>query len=75
MAISYDNLLTQEQKKAILESRIQQFAADIYQTELNREIHVRAGNEDAVAGSDESIAFLKTAIDVHQEELSKTDSE
>jgi len=75
MAIDYDALLSAEQKQTIIENRIQQFAADMFQTELNREIHVRAGNEDAITGSDESIAFLKIAIDVHQEELAKISAE
>ena len=75
MAISYDNLLTQEQKKEIVQGRLQQFAAEAYQTELNREIQVRDNNEEAISSYDATLSLLESAIEVHQEELTKLDSE
>jgi hypothetical protein len=74
MAINYDNLLTQEQKKEIVQGRLQQFAAEAYQTELNREIQVRDNNEEAISGYDATLSLLETAIEVHQEELAKLDA-
>jgi hypothetical protein len=74
MAISYDNLLTVEQKKAIVENRLQQFFAEAYQTELNKEIQIRQGDEQAARSCDISLSLIKSAIDVHQEELAKLDS-
>ena len=75
MAINYENLLTQEQKKAIVENRLQQFAADAYQTELNRETQVRDNNEEAVISYDATLALLESAIAVHEEELAKLTAE
>ena len=75
MAINYDNLLTQEQKKSIVESRLQQFAADAYQTELNKETQIRDNNEEAVISYDATLALLETAITVHEEELAKLTAE
>lgn len=69
MAIDYSNLLTNEQKKAILEQRLAQFAAEGYQHTLNKE--VAKDNEDAVKAADEALAILDKAIEVHQEELAK----
>lgn len=74
MAISYDNLLTVEQKKAIVENRLQQFAAEAYQTELNKEIQIRQGDEQAADACDVSLALIESAIAVHEEELVKLDS-
>lgn len=75
MAINYDNLLTQEQKKAIVENRIQQFASEAYQTELNQEIQKRAGNDEVAAGYYETLALIETAIEVHTEELTKLEAQ
>jgi hypothetical protein len=69
MAIDYSALLTDEQKKSILEQRLSQFAAEAYQHTLNKE--VAAGNEDAVKAADDALAILDKAIAVHQEELAK----
>jgi len=69
MSIDYSSLLTTEQKKAILEQRLAQFAAEGYQHTLNKE--VAKDNEEAVAAADEALAILDKAIAVHQEELSK----
>jgi len=74
MAIDYDSLLTVEQKKAIVENRLQQFAAEAYQTELNKEIQVRDNNEEAIANYDATLSLLESAIEVHQEELAKLES-
>lgn len=74
MAISYDNLLTVEQKKSIVENRLQQFAAEAYQTELNREIQIRQGDEQAVESCNVSLALIEDAIDVHEEELAKLEA-
>ena len=69
MAIDYSNLLSTEQKKAILEQRLAQFASEGYQHTLNKE--VAKDNAEAVAAADEALAILDKAIEVHQEELAK----
>jgi hypothetical protein len=74
MAISYENLLTVEQKKAIVENRLQQFAAEAYQTELNKQIQIRQNDELAADACDASLSLIESAIAVHVEELAKLDS-
>jgi len=67
--MNYSSLLTNEQKKSILEQRIAQFASEAYQHTLNKE--VSAGNPEAVQAADAALAILDNAITVHQEELAK----
>lgn len=69
MALDYSSLLTDEQKKSILEQRLAQFAAEAYQHTLNKE--VAKDNEEAVKAADDALAILDKAIAVHQEELAK----
>lgn len=69
MALNYADLLTTEQKKAIVEQRLAQFASEGYQHTLNKE--VAKNNPEAVAAADEALAIIDKAIEVHQEELAK----
>ena len=67
--MDYSSLLTNEQKKSILEQRIAQFASEAFQHTLNKE--VAKDNAEAVQAADEALAILDNAITVHQEELAK----
>ena len=67
--MDYSTLLTNDQKRSILEQRIAQFASEAYQHTLNKE--VAKDNPEAVAAADEALAILDNAISVHQEELAK----
>ena len=67
--MDYSSLLTNDQKRSILEQRIAQFASEAYQHTLNKE--VSAGNPEAVQAADDALAILDNAITVHQEELNK----
>ena len=67
--MDYSTLLTDDQKRSILEQRIAQFAAEAYQHTLNKE--VAKDNAEAVAAADEALAILDSAIAVHQDELAK----
>ena len=67
--MDYSSLLTNEQKKSILEQRIAQFASEAFQHALNKE--VAKDNAEAVQAADEALAILDNAITVHQEELAK----
>jgi hypothetical protein len=67
--MDYSALLTDEQKKSILEQRIAQFASEAYQHGLNKE--VAKDNAEAVQAADEALAILDNAIKVHQDELAK----
>jgi hypothetical protein len=67
--MDYSALLSNNQKRSILEQRIAQFASEAYQHELNKE--VAKDNPEAIQAADDALAILDNAITVHQEELAK----
>ena len=71
--MDYSALLTNEQKKSILEARIAQFASEAYQHTLNKS--VAGDNAEAIQAADEALAILENAITVHQDELAKLPTE
>lgn len=68
MAIDYSSLLSAEQKAALVQQRIQQFAAEAYQHELNKQVAEQIGDETAVAQADAALATLEVAISTYQAE-------
>ena len=68
MAIDYASILTADQKKALIEQRVQQVAAEAYQHELNKQIASQIGDETAVAQADAALATLEVAITTYQAE-------
>ena len=68
MAIDYSGLLSPEQKQALLTERIQQFAAEAYQHQLNKQIAETIGDAEAITNADQALATLETAITVYQTE-------
>lgn len=70
MAIDYSSLLTDEQKRNLLQQRITQFASEAYQHDLNKQVAVSSGSTEGVTAADEALAVLETAIKVHQDVLS-----
>jgi hypothetical protein len=69
MAIDFNNLLSAEQKHDLLTQRIQQFASEAYQHELNRQIAVSVNDAEATANAESALVTLETALNVHQAEL------
>lgn len=67
--MDYSSLLTNEQKRSILEQRIAQFASEAYQHSINKQ--VAGDNAEAVEAADEALAILDNAIKIHQDELAK----
>ena len=67
--MDYAALLTNEQKKSILEQRIAQFAAEAYQHEINKKL--AGDNEEAIKAADDALAILDNAITIHQDEIAK----
>jgi len=67
--MDYSALLSNDQKKSILEQRIAQFASEAYQHSINKQ--VAADNAEAVQAADDALAILDNAIKIHQEELAK----
>lgn len=69
MAIDFDALLTVEQKRNILEQRIQQFAAEGYQINLNKQIAESTENVAGVEEAANNLVIIEQAIDTYQTEL------
>ena len=69
MAIDFSAILTPEQKRQLLTQRIEQFAGEAYQHELNRQIAEQVFDADAVTSAEAALVTLETAINVHQSEL------
>ena len=69
MAIDYAALLTDEQKRSILEQRIAQFASEAYQHSLNETTCASLNDEEGVANAQKSLVILEAAITTHQGEL------
>jgi hypothetical protein len=75
MSVDFSSLLTPEQKRTLLEGRIQQFASEAYQYTLNLKTAESVGTEEQVEGIKKSIEVLESAITVHQEELAALPAE
>jgi hypothetical protein len=69
MSISYNDILSTEQKKEILNARILQFARDAYQYNLNLKAAELIASSDQVESIKKSLEVLEAAISVHQKEL------
>lgn len=69
MSIDFGTFLSIEEKRAILDARIKQFASEGWQHELNRARFEATGDEAGVVASDEAIAIISAAIAAHQAEL------
>ena len=66
----FGSLLSNEQKRNLLENRITQFAAEAYQNTLNRATIEAVSPESEELGKiDESLKLLEAAIKTHQTEL------
>lgn len=69
MAIDFNNLLTAEQKRDLLNQRLSQFASEAYQHELNRQIAEQISDQPGIDQAQSALNTLEIAIDVHQAEL------
>ena len=75
MTIDYSSLLTNDQKRNVLEQRIAQFASEAWQHELNKKTCEQLEDTDGVDNSDKALAVLDAAISVHQAELAEIPAE
>jgi hypothetical protein len=71
MSIDYSSMLTDVQKRQLVENRLQQFAAEAYQYTLNKKTAESIENEQQIEAANKALTILEAAIAVHQEELSK----
>jgi hypothetical protein len=70
-SIDFSALISDEQKRQVIEGRIQQFAAEAYQHTLNKQTAENIKAKEQVEAAEKSIAILEAAIKVHLQELSK----
>lgn len=70
MAVDYNKYLTDEQKANILNQRLQQFAAEAFQHEINKKFAEENKDTESATKSQEAIDTLNKAIAIHEEELS-----
>jgi len=71
MPINYEDMLTAEQKTAILQQRIAQFASEAWQHTLNRQTCEAIGDIDGMQAADNALTVLEAAITVHQDKLTE----
>jgi len=69
MAIDYNNYLTDDQKANIITQRLQQFAGEAYQHEINKKVAEDNNDNDLVKQSTDAIQAINKAIAVHESEL------
>ena len=60
--MDYSSLLTNDQKRNILEQRIAQFASEAYQHSLNKSTCESLGDTDGVENADKALTILDAAI-------------
>lgn len=70
-SIDFSSLISDDQKRQVIEGRIQQFAAEAYQHTLNKQTAENIKAKEQVEAAEKSIAILEAAIKVHLQELSK----
>ena len=69
MTIDYSSLLTDAQKRQLVENRLQQFASEAYQYSLNKKTAEEIANEEQIEAANKNLEILEAAIKVHQAEL------
>jgi len=69
MSNEFSAYLNDEQQRAIILQRIQQFAVEGYQISINRKVAEANGDEAVLAEIDKNIATLTQVIDAYQAEL------
>jgi hypothetical protein len=71
MTIDFASMLSNDQKRQLIENRIQQFVVEGYQYTLNKQTAERIGSEQQLETANKNLAVLEEAIRVHKEELDK----
>lgn len=69
MPTDYSQFLTKEQRQSLLTQRLQQFAAEAYQHEINHKVATETGDAAGQAAASEALQILDKAIEVHVAEL------
>ena len=67
--MNFSELLSVEQRKEILESRILNFAVEAYQVSLNKQVAESTEDLTAVEQANNALATLESAIQIYKDEL------
>ena len=67
--MNFEELLSADQRKEILESRILNFAVEAYQVSLNKQVAEATEDLVAVEQATNALATLQSAIQVYKDEL------
>lgn len=67
--MNFEELLSVDQRKEILEGRILNFAVEAYQVSLNKQVAASTGDVSAVEQATHALATLESAIQVYKDEL------
>lgn len=67
--MDFNSLLTDDQKRSILQQRISSFASEAYQHTLNKQTCQAIGDEAGIEAADKALATIESAISIHQAEL------
>jgi hypothetical protein len=67
--MNFSELLSVEQRKEILESRILNFAVEAYQVSLNKQVAESGEDLAAVEQANNALATLESAIQIYKDEL------
>jgi len=74
MSLDISSILSDDNKVKILSERINQFATEIYQYELNKKTAIATEMQQQVEATDRAIEILTKAIEIHKAELDKLTS-
>lgn len=58
--------LSPDQQAALKQQRLEQFAAEAFQHQINRQIAERIGDTEAIAAADAALATLTIAIEEYE---------
>jgi len=70
MTIDFSSLLPLEERREVLNKRIEQLAAEGYQHHINRLAAQRNNKPELVTEADKAMAELSIVIETYQQELS-----
>ena len=72
---SFDSYLSRADREKLLRERISRFALEGYQYEMNLKFALACGDEKLVSEAENAIDNLKTAISLHEAELTNIQQE
>lgn len=75
MSINYEDLLSIEQRRNILTQRIQQFATEAWQHEINKQTCELTGDTSGIQAADDALTIINSSIKIYQDKLAELEVE